>query len=118
MGRSPISWGPFFRGFVGTDGVVDSGLGEAEADVEVLGSDFVVRRHSGLGERSVFRGAWSSSSISTSSGESGDGRTPRGLTGSPSILTWFDITSAFTLDGDLDRGSSKVREDVEASGEG
>jgi len=33
-------------------------------------------------------------------------------------LTWFDITSAFTLDGDLDRGSSKVREDVEASGEG
>lgn len=114
-----MSWGPFLRGFVGADGVVDSGLGEAEADVEVVGSDFAVRRLSDLGERSVFRGARSSSSISTSSGgESGDGRPRRGLTGLPSVLTWFDITSGFTLDGDLDRGSSRVREDVEASGEG
>ena len=58
MGKSPMSWGPFLRGFVGTDGVVDPVLGEAEADdVEVLGSDFMVRGYSGLGERSVFRGA-------------------------------------------------------------
>ena len=113
-----MSWGPFLRGFVGTDGVVDPVLGEAEADVEVLGSDFVVRGYSGLGERSVFRRDWSSSSISASSGESGDGRTPRGLTGSPSMLAWSDTTSAFTLDGDLDREPSKVMEDVEASGEG
>ena len=118
-GRSLMSWGPFFRGFVDTDGVVDPVLGEAEADVEVLDSDLAVREYSGLGERSVFRGGSSSSSILTSSGESGDGRTRRGLTGSPSImLTWSDTTSTFTLDGDLDKGSSKVMEDVEASGEG
>ena len=109
-----MSWGPFFRGFVEVDEVLDSGLGEAEADVEVLGSDFMVREP----ERPAFRGAWSWLSISTSSGDLGDGRTARGLGGLP--LTWSDTTSGgFTLDGDdLDRGSSKVRDEVEASDEG
>ena len=82
-----MSWGPFLRGFVGADGVVEPVLGEAEADVEVLGSVFTAREYSSLGVRSVFRGGSSSSpNIVASSGESGNGRTPHGLTGSPSML--------------------------------
>jgi hypothetical protein len=110
-----MSWGPFLRGFVGTDGVVEPVLGDAEADVdvEVLGSDFMRGWYSGLGGASR---SSVSSSIKAEGGESrGEGR--RGLTGSPSMLLLL-APSTFTFDGDLDRGSSKVMEDVEASGEG
>ena len=95
---------------VGTDGVVEPVLGEAEADVDVdvLGSDLKVRGYSGLASSSPFV-------IERESGvkAGGDGR--RGLTGSPSMLL---TSSTFTFNGDLDRGSSSVIEDVEASGEG
>lgn len=94
---------------VGTDGVVEPVLGEAEADVDVdvLGSDLRVRGYSGLASSSPFV-------IERESGVgTGDGR--RGLTGSPSMLL---TSSTFTFNGDLDRGSSSVIEDVEASGEG
>ena len=94
---------------VGTDGVVEPVLGEAEADVDVdvLGSDLRVRGYSGLASSSPFV-------IERESGVgTGDGR--RGLTGSPSMLL---TSSTFTFNGDLDRGSSRVIEDVEASGEG
>ncbi len=50
-----MSWGHFFRGFLGVGGV-DSGFGEVEGDVEVLGSNFVGRESSGKGERSIFFG--------------------------------------------------------------
>lgn len=50
------------------------------------------------------------------SGTGEDGR--RGLTGSPSMWLLLMTPSTFTVDGDLDRGSSRVMEDVEASGEG
>ena len=94
---------------MGTDGVVEPVLGEAEADVDVdvLGSDLKVRGYSGLASSSPFV-------IERESGVgTGDGR--RGLTGSPSMLL---TSSTFTFNGDLDRGSSSVIEDVEASGEG
>ena len=94
---------------MGTDGVVEPVLGEAEADVDVdvLGSDLRVRGYSGLASSSPFV-------IERESGVgTGDGR--RGLTGSPSMLL---TSSTFTFNGDLDRGSSSVIEDVEASGEG
>jgi hypothetical protein len=107
-----MSWGPFLRGFVGTDGVIDPVLGEAEADVEVevLGSDFTRGWYSGLGGASR---SSLSSSIKAEGGELGEGR--RGLTGSPSMMLL--APSTFTFDGDLDRVSSRVMEDVEASGE-
>lgn len=69
---SPMSCGPFFRGFLGVGGV-DSGLGEVEDDVDALGSDLVGMKSSALGERFMFLGAWSS--ILTSSDGAGDGRT-------------------------------------------
>ena len=53
--RWAMSWGHFFRGFLGVGGV-DSGFGEVEGDVEVLGSNFVGRESSGKGERSIFFG--------------------------------------------------------------
>jgi len=62
--RWPISWGPFFRGFLCVGGV-DSGLGEVEGDVEALGSDFVGRGSSEMGECSICFGIGSSSSILT-----------------------------------------------------
>lgn len=96
---------------MGTDGVVEPVLGEAEADVDVdvLGSDLRVRGYSGLASSSSFI-------IERESGaRAGDGDGRRGLTGSPSMLL---TSSTFTFNGDLDRGSSRVIEDVEASGEG
>ena len=97
---------------MGTDGVVEPVLGEAEADVDVdvLGSDLRVRGYSGLASSPPFV-------IERESGvrAGGDGR--RGLTGSPSMLL-TPTPSTFTFNGDLDRGSSRVIEDVEASGEG
>lgn len=96
---------------MGTDGVVEPVLGEAEADVDVdvLGSDLRVRGYSGLASSSSFI-------IERESGaRAGDGDGRRGLTGSPSMLL---TSSTFTFNGDLDRGSSSVIEDVEASGEG
>ena len=98
---------------VGTDGVVEPVLGEAEADVDVdvLGSDLRVRGYSGLASSSSFI-------IERESGaRAGDGDGRRGLTGSPSMLL-TPTPSTFTFNGDLDRGSSSVIEDVEASGEG
>jgi hypothetical protein len=94
-GKSPMSCGPFFRGFLCAGGV-DSGLGEVDDDVEALGSDFMGMRSSALGERLMSRGTWSS--ILTSSDGAGDGRTSSTETGGSHILTRSD--SMCTLDGD------------------
>lgn len=97
--------------------MVDSGFGEAEADVDLLGLVFVGKESSALGESTIFCGNWPSFSISTSSDGSRDGRTSSVVaTGGTCILT--RSKSTFTLDGDLVGWSSKVIEDVEARGEG
>ena len=83
-GKFPMSCGPFFRGFFCAGGV-DSGLGEVDDDVEVLGTDFMRMRSSGLGERLMSRGTWSS--ILTSSDGAGDGRTSSTETGGSHIFT-------------------------------
>ena len=111
--KFPMSCGPFFRGFFCAGGV-DSGLGEVDDDVEVLGSDFMGMRSSALGERLMSRGTWSS--ILTSSDGAGDGRTSSTETGGSHILTRSDST--YTLDGDVEGWSSNVMDDVEARGEG
>jgi len=114
-GRFPMSCGPFFRGFFDAGGV-DSGFGEVDGDVEVLGSDFVGRGSPTLGECFSFFGIGSSSSIFTSSDGAGDGRTSSMVTSWSRILKRSDST--YTLDGDVEGWSSKVMEDVEARGEG
>src|SRR5579863_4950179 len=73
IGRWSMSWGPFLRGFLCAGGV-DSGFGEVEDDVEALGSDFVGRGSSELGECTISFGIGSSSSNLTSFDGSGDGR--------------------------------------------
>ena len=93
-GKSPMSCGPFFRGFLCAGGV-DSGLGEVDDDVEALGSDFMGMESSALGERLMSRGT---RSILTSSDGAGDGRTSSTETGGSHILTRSD--SMYTLDGD------------------
>ena len=95
-GKFPMSCGPFFRGFLCAGGV-DSGLGEVDDDVEVLGSDFM-GRSSALGERLMSRGTWSS--ILTSSDGAGDGRTLSTGMGVSHILTRSGST--YTLDGDVE----------------
>ena len=96
-GKFPMSCGPFFRGFLCVGGV-DSGLGEVDDDVEVLGSDFMGLKSSALGERLTSRGTWSS--ILTSSDGAGDGRTSSTETGVSHILTRSD--SMYSLDGDVE----------------
>src|SRR6266567_2820046 len=95
--KFPMSCGPFFRGFL-CAGWVDSGLGEVDDDVEVLGSDFMGMRSSALGERLMSRSTWSS--ILTSSDGAGDGRTSSTETGVSHILTRSESTN--TLDGDVE----------------
>lgn len=112
-----IHWGSFFRGFLCAGGV-DSGLGEVEDDVEVLGSDFVGRGSSELGECSIFFGIGSSSSILTWSDGTGDGRPSSVEQGGSRILTGSDSMYILGLDGDVEECSSKVMEDVEAKGKG
>lgn len=87
IGKFPMSCRPFFRGFFSAGGV-DSGLGEVDDDVEVLGSDFMGTKSSALGERLMSRGTWSS--ILTSSDGTGDGRTSSTQTGRSHILTRSD----------------------------
>ena len=97
IGKLPMSCRPFFRGFLCAGGV-DSGLGELDDDVEVLGSDFMGMRSSALGERLMSRSTWSS--ILTSFDGAGDGRTSSTETGGSHILTRSDLT--YTLDGDVE----------------
>ena len=112
-----MSWGPFFRGFLCAGGV-DSGFGEVEGDVEALGSDFVGRGSSEVGECPMSFGIGSSSSNLTSFDGTGDGRPSSMEKGGSRILTGSDSMYILDLDGDVEECSSKVMEDVEAKGKG